>query len=85
MRLKFFFNLLTAQEKRILKELLYFEGDYPEFLAKRLNIPLSEIKNCLNILLTFGLVERDPKAQDYFVVREEHRSQLKNLLEKDGL
>jgi DNA-binding IclR family transcriptional regulator len=54
-------------------------------LARRLNIPLSEIKNCLNILLTFGLVERDPKAQDYFVVKEELRSQLKNLLEKDGV
>jgi DNA-binding IclR family transcriptional regulator len=54
-------------------------------LARRLNIPLSEIKNCLNILLTFGLVERDPKAQDYFVVKEELRSRLKNLLEKDGV
>jgi len=46
---------------------------------------LSEIKNCLNILLNFGLVERDPEAQDYFVVKEKLKSELKILLERDGV
>jgi len=41
-----------------LKELLYFEGHYPGFLARRLNIPLPERKNYLNMPLTFGIVKK---------------------------
>jgi len=38
------------------------------------------------MLLTFGILKKNPKTQNYFVVKEELKSWLKNLLEKkDGV
>lgn len=55
---RIFFQLLSENEKRILKDLFYHEPDCAKFISRRLHIDLKETIEGLKLLENLGIIER---------------------------
>ncbi|BAU22888.1 hypothetical protein THC_0494 [Caldimicrobium thiodismutans] len=78
-RYEFFLKFLDEKDRIYLKELFYFEPDCAEFISRRLNIDLKEIKGRLKFLENLGIIKRVFIKENYiyFEIRPEWRAFLR--------